>query len=146
MKKRPCLQANTAIAIYNCIAVFGLGGLSLLVFAELGVERGLAGAQVGVVEEIPGQRTGIVVGQGMDAEQTAQVDIDSRCHDLLEVEVKIIHGEGIDGRVIIDQVGPPRLNHRPQLPMILLTEQGRQRRVSAETDRDGLRLTGDGSL
>ena len=36
-----------------------------------------------MVEEIPGQRTGIVVGQGMDAEQTAQVDIDGRCLDFL---------------------------------------------------------------
>ena len=81
--------------------------LPLLVLAELDIKCRLAVAKVAVLKEIFRQQTHIVVFQSMVVQQTPYIDIDARSDDLVKVKLEMGQREGINVRVVTDEVWSP---------------------------------------
>ena len=62
----------------------------------------------------------------------AQVTINPIRINTILVELKTIQGKGIDGCVIIAQIRSPGIDDHSQFFMVIITEQGRQRRSLIE--------------
>ena len=98
----------------------------LPVLLQLPVERIITAAQVGVFSKITGQQAQRYL-QGTKVFKVKQVVIDSVRIDSLLVELEMVHGEGIDARIVADEERTPGVNDLPERLMMIRAEQCRQR-------------------